>query len=188
MAYQIGPLVGSLLGELHTERGVRLRFGAGVRELEGRGGRFTGVSLTTGEEQSDDMVAIGAVPATGWLADSGLRVDNGLVCDSRCRAAEGICLVGDVARWHNGRLGTLLRLESRTDATEQAGAVAGDILGADTAYCPVPYFWTDQFDARIQVHGAPHPGAEVTTTDGHLAGGRFVALYRHEGRTTRVLG
>lgn len=190
MADQIGPLVAGLLGELHTERGVRLRLGAGVRELEGRDGRVTGVRLDTGEVLPAEVVvvAIGAVPATDWLAGSGLRVDNGLVCDSRCRAAEGIYAVGDVARWHHERFDTLLRLENRTNATEQAGVVASNILGGDEAYCPVPYFWTDQFDVKIQVHGTLTPGAEVTIVDGDLAGRRFVALYRHEGRPTGVLG
>jgi hypothetical protein len=60
---------------------------------------------------------------------------------------------GDVVRWHHETFGTLVRLENRTNATEQAISVATNILDADTAYTPVPYFWTDQFEAKIQVHG-----------------------------------
>jgi NADPH-dependent 2,4-dienoyl-CoA reductase/sulfur reductase-like enzyme len=179
-----------VLGGLHAERGVHLRLGTGVTGLTHRRGRVAGVRLDTGEEIPADVVviAIGAIPATDWLAGSGLRVDDGLVCDSRCRAAEGIYAVGDVARWRRADLGTLVRLENRTNATEQAGAVAADILGADQPYLPVPYFWTDQFDSRIQVHGELPTGAEVTIVDGDPADRRFVARYSVGGHVTGVVG
>ncbi|WP_369253957.1 NAD(P)/FAD-dependent oxidoreductase [Streptomyces sp. R35] len=190
MALQVGPLVSGVLGELHSERGVRLRLGAGVGGFTSEAGRVTGVRLLTGEELPADVVvvAIGAVPATEWLADSGLELDNGVVCDSRCRAGEGIYAVGDVARWHHEHLGRLLRLENRTNATEQAMAVAADILGGDQPYTPVPYFWTDQYDAKIQVHGFLPVDAEVDVVEGDLTARRFVARYHSEGRVTGVLG
>lgn len=190
MADQLGPLVGGMLGELHTEHGVVLRLGAGVRELRGSNGRVTGVCLSTGEVLPADVVviAIGGVPATGWLAESGLRLDNGLVCDSRCRAARGIYAVGDVARWHHEQLDTLLRLENRTNATEQAGVVAANILGADEPYRPIPYFWTDQFGVKVQVHGSVAPDAEASIVEGDLTARRFVARFQLDGRTTGVLG
>lgn len=192
MAGQLGHGVADLLAELHTARGIRLRLGAGVRALAGSAGAVTGVSLDNGEVLPADLVvvAIGADPVTDWLRDSGLRVDNGLVCDSRCRAADGVYAVGDVARWHHDQLGALLRLENRTNAGEQAMVVAANILGGDRAYTPVPYFWTDQFDTKIQVHGVvpAGAGAEMTVVDGDPATGRFVARYRSEGRVTGVLG
>lgn len=192
MAGQLGHGVADLLAELHTARGIRLRLGAGVRALAGSAGAVTGVSLHNGEVLPADLVvvAIGADPVTDWLRDSGLRVDNGLVCDSRCRAADGVYAVGDVARWHHDQLGALLRLENRTNAGEQAMVVAANILGGDRAYTPVPYFWTDQFDTKIQVHGVvpAGAGAEMTVVDGDPATGRFVARYRSEGRVTGVLG
>ncbi|MEV0968317.1 NAD(P)/FAD-dependent oxidoreductase [Microtetraspora glauca] len=190
LAGQLGPVVAGLLADLHTERGVRLRLGAGVSGLTGHHGRVTGVRLDSGEVLPADVVvvAVGADPATGWLAGSGLRVDNGLVCDSRCRAAEGIYAAGDVARWRHVTLDALIRLENRTNATEQATVVAANILGDDQPYRPVPYFWTDQFDARIHVHGTPSADAEVTVVDGDLAGRRFVAVYRRDGAITAVLG
>ncbi|MFB8024480.1 MULTISPECIES: NAD(P)/FAD-dependent oxidoreductase [unclassified Streptomyces] len=190
MLAQLGPLAAGLLAALHTENGVRLRLGEAVAGLETARGRVTGVRLDTGEVLPADVVvvAIGAEPATGWLAGSGLRIDDGLVCDSRCRAAEGIYAVGDVAAWHHELLGTTLRLENRTNATEQALVVAENILGADRPYVPVPYFWTDQFDARIQAHGRPGPDAEATVVEGDTAGGRFVLRYAREGRVTGVLG
>lgn len=190
MASQVGALVSASLGELHTERGVKLRLGTGVSGLSGVDGRVTGVRLETDEALPADVVvvAVGAIPSTDWLAGSGLRVDNGLVCDSRCRAAEGIYAVGDVARWHHEKLGTLLRLENRTNATEQAMAVAADIRGAEQPYHPVPYFWSDQFDAKLQIHGVLPADAEVTIVDGEHAGRRFVAQFSRNGRVTGVLG
>jgi NADPH-dependent 2,4-dienoyl-CoA reductase/sulfur reductase-like enzyme len=148
------------------------------------------VRLDTGEVLPADVVvvAIGAVPTTGWLLGSGLDVSNGLVCDARCRAAEGVYAAGDVARWHHEQLGGLVRLENRTNAIEQAMAVAGNILGDDRPYTPVPYFWTDQYDVKVQVHGFLDGTAEVTVVEGDTAGRRFVAQYRREGRVIGVLG
>jgi NADPH-dependent 2,4-dienoyl-CoA reductase/sulfur reductase-like enzyme len=190
MNLQLGPLIADKLAESHTEHGVSLRLGTGVSGLVGQDGRVTGVRLETGEVLPADVVvvAVGSVPATEWLADSGLRVDNGLVCDSRCRAAPGIYAAGDVARWHHEQLDTLLRLENRTNASEQAGAVAANILGADEPYCPVPFFWTDQFDVKIQAYGLPSADAEVTIVDGDPADRRFVARYQRAGQTIAVLG
>lgn len=194
MANQLGHGAADLLAALHTARGTRLRpgAGAGAGALVGEAGAVTGVRLDDGDVLPADVVvvAIGAEPVTDWLRDSGLRVDNGLVCDSRCRAADGVYAVGDVARWQHDHLGTPLRLENRTNAGEQAMVVAANILGADRAYTPVPYFWTDQFDAKIQVHGVVPAGAEaeMAVVDGDPAAGRFVARYRRDGRVTGVLG
>ncbi|MFJ2197100.1 NAD(P)/FAD-dependent oxidoreductase [Streptomyces violaceusniger] len=187
---QFGPLVAGQLAELHTGQGVDLRLGAAVTGLAERNGRVTGVELATGEVLPADVVvvAFGAVPATDWLAGSGLKIDNGVVCDSWCRAADGVYAVGDVARWYHSGFHTLLRLENRTNATEQAGHVAATILGESRPYTPVPFFWTDQFDVKIQVHGVLSADAEVTVVDGDMAQGRFVARYRRNGATVGVLG
>jgi NADPH-dependent 2,4-dienoyl-CoA reductase/sulfur reductase-like enzyme len=190
LAMQFGPLAAGLLAGLHAERGVSLRLGTAVTGLASRNGRVTGVCLDNGDVLPADVVvvAFGATPATEWLEGSGLRLDNGLVCDSRCRAAEGVYAAGDVARWHHESLDALLRLENRTNATEQAVAVAGNILGEDRPYTPVPYYWTDQFDAKLQVHGVLSPDAEVTIVDGDVAARRFVAVYRRDGEVTGLLG
>jgi NADPH-dependent 2,4-dienoyl-CoA reductase/sulfur reductase-like enzyme len=187
---QFGPFVGGLLTALHTAHGVRLRLGTAVTGLDSRDGRVTGVRLDGGEVLPADVVvvAIGSDPAIGWLAGSGLTFGNGVLCDSRCRAAPGIYAAGDIACWHHEGLGAPLRLENRTNATEQGIAVAGAILGEDRPYVPVPYFWTDQYDVKIQVHGVLHPAAEVSVVDGDPAAGRFVARYRRGGATVGVLG
>ncbi|MEU4745082.1 FAD-dependent oxidoreductase, partial [Actinosynnema sp. NPDC023658] len=190
MAAQLGQPASGLLADLHTERGVRLRLGAAVLGLEGRDGRVTGVRVDTGDVLPADVVvvALGAIPNTDWLRDSGLLLDNGVVCDAGCRAADGVYAVGDVARWHHEGLNALVRLENRTNATEQAAVVADNVLGADRPYAPVPFFWTDQFDARIQVYGVLPADAEVSVEDGDLAARRFVAVHRRAGEAVGVLG
>jgi NADPH-dependent 2,4-dienoyl-CoA reductase/sulfur reductase-like enzyme len=190
LAYQFGPLAAGLLAGLHAARGVELRLGSAVTGLAAVDGRVAGVRLASGEVLPADVVvvAFGAAPATEWLAGSGVLCDNGVVCDSRCRAADGIYAAGDVARWHHEGLDALLRLENRTNATEQAVAVAGNILGEDRPYTPVPYFWTHQFDARIHVHGTLSADAEVSVVEGDPGEGRFVAQYRRGGAVTGVLG
>ncbi|WP_328997179.1 NAD(P)/FAD-dependent oxidoreductase [Kribbella sp. NBC_00709] len=185
---QLGPAVGGMLADLHAAAGVELRLGTAVTGLTDLDGRVTGVRLADGDVLPVDVVvvALGAAPATSWLEGSGLRLDNGVVCDAYCRAADGVYAAGDVARWRHED--SLLRLENRTNATEQAICVASNILGDEQAYRPIPYFWTDQFAVKIQVHGRPSADAEVTVAEGNIADGRFVAHYRRADRLVAVLG
>lgn len=100
-------------------------------------------------------------------------------------ARRGVYAVGDVARWHHDRLGPI-RLENRTNATDQAAAVADNILGVERAYAPVPFFWTEQFDARIHRHGVS--AGEVEVVDGDVEARRFVTVHRRGGVPVGVLG
>jgi NADPH-dependent 2,4-dienoyl-CoA reductase/sulfur reductase-like enzyme len=190
MHRQFGEWIGALVGRLHADHGTSVVCGVGVRRFLGGPGRVAGVELTDGSVLDADLVvvAVGADPAVGWLDGSGLRVGNGVECDSTCRAAPGIYAAGDVASWHNDRFGARMRLEHRLNATEQAMAVAGNLLGDDRPFAPVPYFWTDQYDARIQAYGIFPPGADVVVLDGDPAERRFVAAYVAGGRVSGVLG
>ncbi len=190
LASRLGPLVSGKLAELHSEHGVRLVLGHLVEQLVGEHGRVTGVRLDSGQLLSADVVvmAVGAEPSTAWLRDSDLTLDDGVVCDAHCRAAPGIYAVGDVARWYHPALGTTLRLENRTNATEQAQVVAANILGADRTYAPVPYFWTDQFDTKMQVYGRPAADDDATVVEGDPTGRRFVVRFERAGRVTGIIG
>ncbi|MFI1769630.1 NAD(P)/FAD-dependent oxidoreductase [Streptomyces sp. NPDC020800] len=185
-----GDRVGELVADLHRDHGTRLCCGVGVRRLNGAGGRVTGVELGDGTTLPADVVvlALGSTPATGWLSGSGLSLRDGVECDALCEAAPGIYAAGDVASWVNPHFGTRMRLEHRMNATEQAMAVAGNLLGDATPFAPVPYFWTDQYDTRIQAYGIFPPGAEMRIVYGDPSDGHFAAAYGHHRRVVSVLG
>ncbi|WP_112239229.1 NAD(P)/FAD-dependent oxidoreductase [Kribbella monticola] len=178
MIRQFGAELGGLLAQLHQSRGVNLRCGVGVSALTGEGGRVAGVELSDGSHVTADLVlvAIGATPATSWLATSGLRLGDGVECDQYCAAAPGIVAAGDVASWHHPRIGRR-RLEHRMNATEQATIAAKNLLGAKIPFAPVSYFWTDQYDVKLQVYGRSGDDLDFHIVAGDPTEGRFAALY-----------
>ena len=164
---------------LHRERGTTLRCGIGVQRLLCDGGLVAGVALTDGTLCRADVVVIatGSDPAVEWLRDSRVDLADGLVCDAYCRAAPGMFGAGDVASYPSTRFGRRLRLEHRMNATEQGIAVARNILGAEERYDPIPFFWSDQYDIRIQVHGIVEPGASLRALWGDPSGNAFAVGY-----------
>jgi 3-phenylpropionate/trans-cinnamate dioxygenase ferredoxin reductase subunit len=193
MVRQVGPVIGAEVARLHREHGVDLRTGIGVSGLIGddSGTRVTGAALADGSVLPADcaVVAIGSVPATDWLGASGLAIGDGVECDEYCRAAPGIYAAGDVASWVNPRYQRRMRIEHRMNATEQGSAAAANLLkGNVQPFAPLPYFWSDQYNVKLQVHGYPADDAEIAIEDGSPADGKFVALYREDGVPTAVLG
>jgi NADPH-dependent 2,4-dienoyl-CoA reductase/sulfur reductase-like enzyme len=193
MVRQVGAMIGAEVARLHREHGVDLRLGVGVTRLigGGDGATVTGVELTDGTVAPADcvVVAIGAVPATDWLDGSGLAIGDGVECDEFCRAAPGVYAAGDVASWVHPRYQRRMRVEHRMNATEQGSAAAVNLLNGDVQpFAPLPYFWSDQYNVKIQVHGHRSDGAEAVIEEGSPADGKFVALYREEGAPTAVLG
>jgi len=169
MVRQVGPMVGAEVARLHREHGVDLRLGVGVTELRGDGDVLTAVALTDGSAVPADcaVVAIGAVPATDWLDGSGLAIGDGVECDQFCRAAPGVYAAGDVASWVNPRYQRRMRIEHRMNATEQGSAAAANLLNGDVQpFAPLPYFWSDQYTVKIQVHGHRSADAEATIEEG----------------------
>ncbi|MFI7643083.1 NAD(P)/FAD-dependent oxidoreductase [Nonomuraea sp. NPDC049400] len=190
MARRLGDELGAHVAALHRRHGVHVRTGVGVAGLIGTAGHVSAVELADGERVTADLVvvAIGATPAVEWLRADGLSLSDGIECDSHCRAAPGVYAVGDVARWHHEGLGTSIRLENRTNVTQQAMAVAADIMGAGSPYTPVPYFWSDQYDVRIQIHGIIAPGSRIRPLDGRPGVGRFAALAEIDGTAVAAIG
>ncbi len=189
LSRQFGDELGGWIGDLHRDHGVAVRTGVGVTRLLGDG-EVTGVELADGTTVTADvvLVAIGSTPATDWLRTSGVPLLDGVLCDSTCQAVPNVYAAGDVARWHNERFGVPMRVEHRMNATEQAMAVAKNILGDPKPFTPIPYFWTDQFDARIQAYGIFPPEAEMTVAQGDPTARKFIAHYRHDGDLVGVLG
>ncbi|MBS1839146.1 MAG: FAD-dependent oxidoreductase, partial [Actinobacteria bacterium] len=137
------------------------------------------------------VVGVGVTPNTGWLEGSGLRLDDGVMCDATCLAAPGIVAAGDVASWFNAHYGEQMRVEHWEHAIEHGEAAALRLLGGDVDAVPflsVPWFWSDQYDRKIQMAGRPAPDDEVHVLDGSLDEQRFVAAFRRGRRCTGVLG
>jgi 3-phenylpropionate/trans-cinnamate dioxygenase ferredoxin reductase component len=183
---------GLAVAELHRAHGVDVRLGVGVAGLVGDG-RVEGVALADGTTVEADVVVvgIGVEPCTDWLVGSGLALDDGVVCDETCLAAPGVVAAGDVCRWPHRRLGgRLLRVEQWDNAVEQGGYVARRLLAGAAGeqiepFEPVPWFWSDQYDRKIQLAGVPGPQRAVV--HGSLAEQRFVQLYGDRDRLVGVL-
>ncbi|MGZ6826814.1 MAG: NAD(P)/FAD-dependent oxidoreductase, partial [Mycobacteriales bacterium] len=179
----LGPVVAQRVADLHAGHGVHLHLGVGVAEATP-----TRLVLAGGTVLEVDAVleAMGVVPATAWLRGSGLTVDDGVVCDERGRAADGVWAVGDVARWADG-LGGSFRREHWTSAVEQAADVAGAILGEPVTPAGPPYWWSDQYDVKLQGLGEAHPGDDVQVVEAGPKK-RPLALYSRGGRLVAVVG
>ena len=188
----IGAELGAQLAALHTSHGVTLKTGQAnaFASILHKGGKATGAALTNGEVIMADLVvvAVGSVPAVGWLRNSGLYLADGVRCAPDSSAAPCVYAAGDVARWHNTLFNVSMRLEHRTNAVDQGIHVAEQILsGTSRDYTPVPYFWSDQYDLKLQSYGWLRDHDEVLITDGSLREGKFVALFRRGDRLAGVL-
>jgi NADPH-dependent 2,4-dienoyl-CoA reductase/sulfur reductase-like enzyme len=191
LARVLGDELGSELAEVHREHGVDLRTGVAVTEVLGERGRVTGVLLADGTVVPGDavVIGIGSHPNVEWLQGSGLPVGDGLLCDRFSQAAPGIYGVGDVAHWYNPLFGFGMRIEHRTNAAEQGLSVARALVdpAARRPFAPVPYFWSDQYDLKLQAYGYLRDHDEVAVVDGDLGSRRFVAAYRRGEILTGVV-
>jgi len=195
----LGVAMGAAVASVHTRNGVALRCGVQVVGIEGADGHVTGVRLGDGSLVASDvvLVGIGVAPATEWLAGSGLVVRDGIVCDATLNAGvPGVYAAGDCARWPNAAFAGFddeeMRVEHWTNAAEQGAAAACNLLAVARGEQPepfvsVPFFWSDQFDSRIQFVGRAHGDDDVHVFVGSTDGA-FAALYGYEGRLRGVLG
>jgi NADPH-dependent 2,4-dienoyl-CoA reductase/sulfur reductase-like enzyme len=190
LASILGDEMGEVCAALHRDHGVDLRTGTAAVAFEGAS-RVQRVVLSDGTTVAAEVVVvgIGVSPATGWLVESGIVLDDGVVCDERCAASiDGVVAAGDVARWYNPLFGERMRVEHWTNAAEQGAAAARTLLrgAAAPAYAPVPTFWSDQYDVKIQFAGRAPAPSEVCVV-GDVRNRRFVALYGSAGRLAGVL-
>jgi 3-phenylpropionate/trans-cinnamate dioxygenase ferredoxin reductase subunit len=188
----LGGTMGSVVADLHRDHGVDVRLGVGVVLVEG-GDRVGRIRLTDGAVVDVDLVVIGigVTPNTAWLEGSGLTIDNGVLCDATCAAGPRVVAAGDVARWPNGRFGEVVRIEHWDNAIAMGIHAARTLVaapGTAEPYRPVPWFWSDQYDRKIQLAGVAGPDDEVQVVSGSVAERRFVAFYGRAGRLVGVLG
>jgi NADPH-dependent 2,4-dienoyl-CoA reductase/sulfur reductase-like enzyme len=193
----LGPELAPCWAKLHREHGVDLRAGVGVDGFIGNG-HVEAVLLSDNSQIPADVVIVGlgVTPATDWLADSGLRIDDGVVCDATGVAEGGtgdatIVAAGDVARWWHPLYERHLRTEHWDDAGRQGAAAARTLLAGPEhaeAFDAVPYFWSDQYDVKVQMLGVPTDYDAVKVIEGDTNGWEFVAAYGRDRRTIAVLG
>lgn len=182
------------LTDLHRRNHVRLHLSASVREWS-RGPSRVELLLTNGTTLSASwvVVAAGSVPAVSWLRDSGAQLDNGIVCEPTCHVAgmEDVVAAGDVASWPNLRFDTKpRRVEHWTNAIEMGRAAAESLLSGRataTPFMPVPRFWSEQHQLRIQAAGMPAVGVEHRPI-GAGSGGQYLTGYYRDDELTGVIG
>lgn len=168
----------------HRAHGVDLRLNAAVECIEGDG-RVTGVRLNTGETIPAQMVivGIGIVPATEPLIAAGAVGGNGVSVDGQCRTSlPDVFAIGDCALHANAFAGGApVRLESVQNANDQATVVARTIVGGDTVYDAVPWFWSNQYDLKLQTVGLS-AGHDDAVLRGDPAQRSFSVVYLRQGR------
>jgi NADPH-dependent 2,4-dienoyl-CoA reductase/sulfur reductase-like enzyme len=186
----LGPDLGERCAALHRAHGVVLRLGTGIASLRGAGGRVVAVELADGTVLDADLVvvALGAVPGTGWLAESGLALEPGVRCDVTLTAVgdPDVLAAGDVAAWPYPLAGKgLIRVEHWTNAAEQGSLAGRNAVLAPAAretFGGVPSFWSDQYGVRIQAVGLPALAQRMHLIEESEDGSRFVAVGERDGR------
>ena len=156
---------------LHAAHGVDVREGNGLTRLIGTDGRVTGALLTCGTELDVDLVivGIGIAPTTALAEAAGLTIDNGIAVDAQGRSSDAsIWAAGDCASFPYR--GARIRLESVQNAIDQAELVADNILGAGKDYEPHPWFWSDQYDVKLQIAGLNSGYDRIVVRDGGREG------------------
>lgn len=188
LASVLGTQIGELVARLHRAEGVDVRCGVGVSEVKGTEA-VSAVVLSDGTEVEADLVivGIGSRPATEWLDGSGIALDNGVVCDAAGRAsAPHVWAIGDVASWRD-TVGNQVRVEHWSNVADQARVLVPALLGQDTSpVVSVPYFWSDQYDVKIQCLGEPEADDTVHVVEDD--GRKFLAYYERDGVVAGVVG
>jgi 3-phenylpropionate/trans-cinnamate dioxygenase ferredoxin reductase component len=189
LAAVLGEQIGSLVARLHRSEGVDVRTGVGVESVSGDD-RVENVILSDGAELDTDLVVIGigSRPNTEWLEGSGVKVDNGVVCDRVGRtSAPHVWALGDVASWQDAT-GRQVRVEHWSNVAEQARVLVPSLLGQELPanFVVVPYFWSDQYDVKIQCLGEPEADdiVHLVSDDGR----KFLAYYERDGVVAGVVG
>ena len=194
LEHALGQEIGRLVADIHRDEGVDVRLGVRVMGFDGDD-HVEGVRLDDGSviPSTVVVVGIGVIPNTDWLEGSGLVLDDGVVTDATLTAAPGVVAAGDVARWPSARYGELMRVEHWETAIQMGETAARTLLANDgsglaPSFDPVPWFWSDQYDRKIQLAGRSSAEDDVEIVIGSLVERRFVALYGRNGRVRGVLG
>ncbi len=182
----LGREVAEIYAALHRAHGVTLCLGAGVEEITATNRRATGVRLADGSVIDADavVVGVGITPNAALAEAAGLHVDNGVVVDEHLATSDpDVVAAGDVANAYYPHLRTHLRLEHWSAALNQPAVAAATMLGRDTAYDRVPYFFSDQYEMGMEYSGYVARGNyDDVVFRGDVAKGEYVAFWLHHGQ------
>ncbi|MDJ0748793.1 MAG: FAD-dependent oxidoreductase [Woeseiaceae bacterium] len=187
MSRVVSPELSDFYQIEHTNHGVKLRLSTGIQSINGKR-RVKSVTTSEGEVIPADLVVIGVgiVPNTELASAAGLDVEDGIVVDDHCRTSDAdIYAVGDCTLHPNDIYGRDLRLESVHNALEQAKTAAANLCGKDVAYSEVPWFWSDQYDLKLQIAGLSE-GYDEVVIRGNPAERSFSCLYLRDSRLIAI--
>jgi 3-phenylpropionate/trans-cinnamate dioxygenase ferredoxin reductase subunit len=182
-----GPQISAFFDALHRAHGVDLRLGAMLAGFEGRG-RIERAALASGERIDCDavLIGVGAAPAVELAAEAGLVIDNGVATDEHaCTSDPAIFAAGDCASHPSRLYGRRMRLESVPNAIEQAKVAGTNMAGGSAVYDVVPWFWSDQYDVKLQTAGVAE-GADASVVRGDPGAARFSVWSLKGGRVLAV--
>jgi NADPH-dependent 2,4-dienoyl-CoA reductase/sulfur reductase-like enzyme len=195
----LGGTVGEVIKRKHEANGVRFHLNHGIAAINARADNAWDLSLADGSVLTCDLyvIAVGSIPNTEWLDGNGLDLTNGVVCDNwmRMGGRPGAVAVGDVARFPNPRFDDVPRRvehwQMPTDTSRRAVAtLLSDLRGeaADPSpFMPLPWFWSDQYDQKLQSFGSPGLGQAAEVLEGHLSSDEAVIAYRRDGLLVGVV-
>lgn len=184
LARVTAPAVSEFYTRVHSDEGVQIRTGVAVSGFEGDS-RVRRVVCADGSGFDADLVVIGVgiVPNVELAQAAGLEVDNGIVVDAFCRTADAdIVAAGDCSNHPSALYQRRLRLESVPNATEQGKVAAASLRGREKPYAALPWFWSDQYDLKLQIAGLNEGYDQVVIRGDRNAGRSFVAFYLQQGR------
>ena len=187
MARGVGPVVSQFYARLHDEEGVIIRTGAVVRSFEGNGAIKRVVCDDAQYDADIVVIGAGAVPNVELAREAGLAVEDGIVVDAQCRTDDAsIWAIGDCTSQHHDLVGRRLRLESVHNALEQARIAAAAICGRKPPAIQVPWFWTDQYDVKMQMAGLSAGHDQAVVRGNPDTGRSFAVFYLREGTLIAV--
>ena len=179
MARAVGEVISEFMRAAHAAKGTQILLSAQVEEIRGDQGKAREVALRDGRVIPADLVvaAVGIAPRTELAQEAGLPVDNGIAVDELLRTAdENIFAIGDCAQYPSAFSGSRVRLESVQNAVDQGVNVARTIAGKPAAYRAVPWFWSDQFEIRLQMAGLAN-GYDRRVVRGNPESGKFSVFH-----------
>lgn len=188
MSRAVAPIISDFYRALHTSRGVKILCDTSVSEIAGLGGKAQGVKLSDGAIYPADLVlvGIGVVPNIELARHAGLAVANGIAVNDYLQTDdENIYAIGDCAEHPCVYARARIRLESVQNAAEQAQYVAAAIAGRPAPYRALPWFWTDQFDVKLQMAGISQ-GHDGIVTRGDVESRKLSVFYFQENRLVAV--